>query len=89
LEKLDEKEKMKYLKNERKYLDEKLGKYFMNYNFGKGRRFKNAIDHNGRRYINMTEYEDEKVNQRSKANLFYKYISEFCNCGNYDPSVFD
>jgi hypothetical protein len=89
LKKLDENEKIKYLKNERKYLDEKLGNDFMNYHFGKGRRFKNAIDYNGRKIINMTEYEVEKVNQRSKANLFYKYISEFCNCGNYDPTVFD
>ncbi|MDC1370951.1 hypothetical protein N8289_03825 [Flavobacteriales bacterium] len=89
LQKLDEKEKRKYLKNERKYLDKMLGKAFMNYQFGKGRRFLYQIEGNGRRFINMTEYEVEKVNQRSKANLFYKYISEFCNCGNYDPSLFD
>jgi hypothetical protein len=89
LQKLDEKEKLEYLKNERKYLDKMLGKDFMNYQFGKGRRFLYQIESNGRRFINMTEYEVEKVNQRSKANLFYKYISEFCNCGNYDPSLFD
>ena len=89
LQKLDEKEKRKYLKNERKYLDKMLGKAFMNYQFGKGRRFLYQIEGNGRRFINMTEYEVEKVNQRSKANLFYKYISEFCDCGNYDPSLFD
>lgn len=89
LQKLDEKEKLEYLKNERKYLDKILGKDFMNYQFGKGRRFLYQIESNGRRFINMAEYEVEKVKQSSKANLFYKYISEFCNCGIYDPSLFD
>ena len=86
---LSEKEKVKYLKNERKYLDKMLGGYFMNYNFGKGRRFLNSIERNGRRFINMTEYAVEKINQNSSVNLFYKYISEFCNCGVYDPSLFN
>ena len=89
LQKLDEKENLEYLKNERKYLDKLLGIDFMNYHFGKGRRFLNQIEINGRKFINMTEYQVEKVNQSSKANLFYKYISEFCNCCNYDPSLFD
>jgi hypothetical protein len=89
LKKLNVNEKLEYLKDERKYLNKMLGKEFMNYHFGKGRRFLYQIEINGRKFINMAEYEVEKVNQRSKANLFYKYISEFCNCGNYAPSVFD
>jgi hypothetical protein len=89
LQPLDEKEKKKYLKNEREYLDNILGTPFMNYHFGKGRRFVYQIENNGRKFINITKYETEKVNQRSMANLFYKCISEFCKCGNYDPSLFD
>ena len=87
-QKLDKKEKLKYLKNERKYLDDKLGKDFMNYHFGKGGKFKYAIDDSGRKFINYAQNSTEKVSQWSNFNLFYKYISEFCNCGNYNSKLF-
>lgn len=89
LNQFNEKEQYEYVKSERKYLDKILGKEFMNKYFGKDRLRYYRINSNGRIFIEMAERQDYKVNKWSPNNLFYMYISEFCKCGNYDPSLFD
>jgi hypothetical protein len=89
LKTLDQKRKLKYLKSERQYLNEKLGEQFINWHFGKGSKFVDGIDVNINVIIYRFVKEDEKVSLNSRANLFYKSLDEFCNCGSYNPSIFN
>ena len=89
LKTLNEKEKLKYLKSERQYLKEKLGEQFINWHFGKGRRFVSGIDININVLIYRLIKKDEKVSVNSQVNVFYKSLDEFCNCDIYNPKIFD
>jgi hypothetical protein len=89
LKSLNEKQKLKYLKSERGYLNEKLGEQFINWHFGKGRRLVYGIDENVNILIYRLIKKDEKVSVNSQLNIFYKSLNEFCDCGSYDSSIFD
>lgn len=84
------KDKTKYLKEERQYLNQKVGESYMNWYFGKGRRFVNSVDLNTSKFINiLSDTEESAVKIDSPANKFYKAISEFCSCGNYNTAIFN
>jgi hypothetical protein len=84
IESLNEKEKLKYLKSEKKYLYEKLGKYYIDSNFGKG----NGIDGNIEVLIYRSLKENQKVGENNYGNKFYKNVDEFCGCGKYNSNIF-
>lgn len=88
IESLDEKEKLRYLKSERKYLYEKLGKYYIDFNFGKGNRFISGINDNIEVLIYRSLNENQKVGENNYVNKFYKNVDEFCGCGKYNSDIF-
>jgi hypothetical protein len=88
IESLNEKEKLKYLKSERKYLYEKLGKYYVDFNFGKGKRFIYNINSNIEFLIYSSIKENQKVGENNYGNKFYKSVDEFCGCGKYNSNIF-
>jgi hypothetical protein len=89
LKNLEYHERLDYLKKERKFLNLMIGESFMEYYFGKGRKFITSIDSNGAIFIDMSDAQIEKIDPRSKPNLFYKYMSEYCGCGIYNSSIFE
>jgi hypothetical protein len=88
IESLNEKEKLKYFKSERKYLYSKLGKFYIDFNFGKGSRFISGINDNIEVLIYRLLKETEKVGERNFVNNFYKYVDEYCSCGKYNSNLF-